>query len=67
MTDLAYLNVRPILAKVADLQRDLVLVGRQAVNFWASYYQDRVSELAAEAPFTSKDIDFCRIYCRVAS
>lgn len=59
MTDLAYLDVRHILAKVADLERDLVLAGGQAVNFWASYYQDRVSELAAEAPFTSNDIDFC--------
>jgi len=59
VTDLAYVDVRSVLAKVADLERELVLVGRQAVNFWASYYEPRVSELARDAPFTSKDIDFC--------
>jgi hypothetical protein len=59
VTDLAYADVRPILAKIADLDRDLVLVGGQAVNFWASYYAPRVHALAQEAPFTSKDIDFC--------
>jgi hypothetical protein len=59
VTDLAYVDVRPVLAKVADLGRELVLVGGQAVNFWATYYEGRVPELAREAPFTSKDIDFC--------
>ena len=59
MTELSYFDIRPILAKVADLDRALVLVGGQAVNFWASYYERRVPELATEAPFTSKDIDFC--------
>lgn len=59
MTDLSYLDVRPVLAKVADLERELVLVGGQAVNFWATYYEDRVPALAGEGPFTSKDIDFC--------
>ena len=29
------------------------------MNFWASLYQGRVPALAREAPFTSKDIDFC--------
>jgi hypothetical protein len=59
VTDLSYLDVRPVLAKIADLERELVLVGGQAVNFWASFYQGRVPALAREAPFTSKDIDFC--------
>ena len=59
MTELSYVDVRPVLAKIADLERDLVLVGGQAVNFWASYYERRVAELASEAPFTSNDIDFC--------
>jgi hypothetical protein len=59
VTDLAYADVRHVLAKIADLDRDLVLVGGQAVNFWASYYEPRVPDLAREAPFTSKDIDFC--------
>jgi hypothetical protein len=35
-----------------------VLVGGQAVNFWAEYYMSRAPELAAHAPYTSKDIDF---------
>jgi hypothetical protein len=48
-----------VLAKVTDLGRELVLVGGQAVNFWATYYEGRVPDLAREAPFTSKDIDFC--------
>jgi hypothetical protein len=59
VTDLGYVDVRPILAKVADLGHALVLVGGQAVNFWASFYQGRVADIAREAPFTSKDIDFC--------
>jgi hypothetical protein len=59
VTDLAYVDVRPVLAKIADLERQLVLVGGQAVNFWASFYQGRVPVVAQEAPFTSKDIDFC--------
>jgi hypothetical protein len=59
VTELSYVDVRPVLAKVADLERDLVLVGGQAVNFWATFYQGRVPALASEAPFTSKDIDFC--------
>jgi hypothetical protein len=59
VSELSYFDVRPVLAKIADLERDLVLVGGQAVNFWASYYENRVPELAREAPFTSKDIDFC--------
>ena len=59
MTGLSYLDVRPVLAKLAVLERELVLVGGQAVNFWAAHYENRVPELAIEAPFASKDIDFC--------
>jgi hypothetical protein len=59
VTDLAYLDIRPVLAKVADLERDLVLVGGQAVNFWVSFYEHRVPEFASTAPYISKDIDFC--------
>jgi hypothetical protein len=59
VTDLGYNDIRPTLAKIADLGRDLVLVGGQAVNFWAAAYEDREPTLAREAPFTSKDIDFC--------
>jgi hypothetical protein len=37
---------------------DLILIGGQAINIWASYYMARAAELQAEGPFTSKDIDF---------
>jgi hypothetical protein len=57
--DLAYRDIRPVLARVADLGRELILVGGQAVNFWANVYEHRVPALAHDAPFTSKDIDFC--------
>ena len=59
MSELSYFDIRPVLAKIADLDRGLVLVGGQAVNFWAEYYGPQVGELARDAPFTSKDIDFC--------
>ena len=36
----------------------IVLVGGQAVNFWADYYAGTDPELADRQPFTSKDIDF---------
>ena len=55
---LSYEQASRILAKLADLEHPVVLVGGQALNFWASYYEDRVAELAAGAPYTSKDIDF---------
>jgi hypothetical protein len=51
VTDLAYRDIRPILAKVADLGRDLVLVGGQAVNFWAHVYEGRVPTVAQDARF----------------
>ncbi len=44
MTDLAYVDVRPVLAKIADLERELVFVGGPAVNFWPSYYESPVPE-----------------------
>jgi hypothetical protein len=57
VTELDYTAVRPVLARVADLGRDLVLVGGQAVNFWASLYEERVPALAQHGPFASKDIE----------
>ncbi|MHB8878784.1 MAG: hypothetical protein ACYC8T_34215 [Myxococcaceae bacterium] len=36
----------------------IVLVGGQAVNFWADYYAKTDPVLAGRQPFTSKDIDF---------
>ena len=37
----------------------MVVVGGRAVNFWAEFYAPRVPAIDREAPFTSKDIDFC--------
>jgi hypothetical protein len=42
VTDLAYGDIRAILAKVADLGREFILVGGQAVNFWATLNERRV-------------------------
>jgi hypothetical protein len=51
--------VKPILVQLGTFSEAAVLVGGQAVNFWAEYYAGRVPQLARAAPFTSKDIDFC--------
>ena len=59
MSELGYVDIRPILAKLADLDRSFVLVGGQAVNFWAYVYEGRVPALARAGPFTSRDVDFC--------
>lgn len=37
---------------------DIVLVGGQAVNFWAQWYRDDDPFWSAHEPFTTKDIDF---------
>jgi hypothetical protein len=59
VSDLGHVDIRPILARLADLDRDLVLVGGQAVNFWAFAYEGRVPALARAGPFASRDVDFC--------
>ncbi|CAN5917679.1 hypothetical protein BH11MYX2_BH11MYX2_04540 [soil metagenome] len=51
---LTYEQASRVLAKLADLP--VVLVGGQAVSFWASYYAKRVATPATA--HTSKDIDF---------
>ncbi len=54
-------EVLELLARLGDVADRIVLVGGQAVNIWSEYYlaQGRAPELLADAPFTSKDIDFC--------
>lgn len=37
---------------------DLILVGGQAINIWASYYAIRIPELIEYLPFSSADLDF---------
>jgi hypothetical protein len=45
-----------VLVRLGRALPELVLVGGQAVNYWAMRYRDGTEELAG-GPFTSKDID----------
>jgi hypothetical protein len=56
---LSYLDTERLLLRLGDASERLVVVGGQAVNFWATSYQGRAQGLTAEAPFTSKDVDVC--------
>ena len=56
---LAFADVKPILVRLERIADSVVVVGGQAVNFWAELYAPRVPAIDREAPFTSKDIDFC--------
>lgn len=58
--DLTYKAASALLSRLGK-RDDIVLVGGQAVNFWAEQYieQQQVPELLRDAPYTSKDIDFC--------
>jgi hypothetical protein len=47
-----------LLARIAPLD-DAILIGGQAVNFWATQYLARVPELLERGPYASKDIDLC--------
>ena len=42
-----------------DVTREIVLVGGQAVSFWAFRYQDRLAGLIDDKDLPTKDIDFC--------
>jgi len=55
---IGYRDTSAVLRRLGDLVERIVLVGGQAVNFWADFYQSRVPEVKDLAPFTSKDIDF---------
>jgi hypothetical protein len=55
---LSYEQTAHVLKKFANLQHPIVLVGGQAVNFWANHYKHKAPQLAEHAPYTSKDIDF---------
>ena len=54
---LAYKDTEALLIKLGDTADRVVVVGGQAVNFWAWWFQERVPALADEQPFTSKDVD----------
>lgn len=52
------LEVQGLLEKLLDAKEDIVLIGGQALNFWAGERYASVAELSADAPYTSTDIDF---------
>jgi hypothetical protein len=52
------LAVHALLERLASVADEIVLIGGQALNFWAERYMAHVPDLAAAAPYTSKDIDF---------
>jgi hypothetical protein len=54
---LTFGQVAPVIDVIAAAPEPLILVGGQAVNFWAEFYAPRVPELRAQGPFTSGDID----------
>lgn len=56
---LSYRDVETMLARLGDSASNIVLVGGQALNFWAEQYMQRALELVEHAPYASKDIDFC--------
>lgn len=57
-THLSPTAVRELLEQLKPAHAELVLIGGQALNLWAERYSSSTPELAAVAPFTSKDIDF---------
>lgn len=48
-----------MLERLAPVAQNIVLIGGQAVLFWTSRYLDRVEELRQNAPYSTKDLDFC--------
>ena len=55
---LSYADVKPVLERLGDLTEEIVLVGGQAVSFWADFYAAQVPALARLVPLTTTDIDF---------
>ncbi|MBK7580872.1 MAG: hypothetical protein IPI67_11760 [Myxococcales bacterium] len=53
---LSFSDALDILRRIGG--QKIVLVGGQAVNYWAERYAHNVKALRAAMPFTSKDIDF---------
>ena len=53
-----FIELRNIFLKLKELDLDIVLVGGQAVNYWANYYQRRCPQLNQYIPYSSEDIDF---------
>jgi hypothetical protein len=58
MTKLTPKNLCEILRQLHSAQLDVVLVGGQAVNFWAELYYPKIPDLNQYLPFASEDLDF---------
>jgi hypothetical protein len=58
MTKLTPKNLREILLQLQPEQLDVVLVGGQAINFWAELYYPKIESLSQYLPFASEDLDF---------
>jgi hypothetical protein len=48
-----------VLTRLGALADQIVLIGGQALNFWAERYRSHPVLRPLEGPFASKDIDFC--------
>lgn len=58
--ELSYQDTERLLLRLGDESERLVVVGGQAVNFWAHWYSKRISaDLNPYAPYTSYDVDVC--------
>ena len=55
-----------VLTRLGDVANSIVLIGGQALNFWAEQFVGRAAALLAEAPYASKDIDFCGTQAQLA-
>jgi hypothetical protein len=58
MSKITLVELKKLLSKIQDRDLDIVLVGGQAVNYWAYYYQEREPLINQYIPFSSEDIDF---------
>jgi hypothetical protein len=56
---LSYRDVEALLIRLGDSSPAMVLIGGQALSFWAEQYSARAPEIGAQAHYASKDVDFC--------
>jgi hypothetical protein len=57
MTKLTPNDLKEIFSLIQEKDLDVIVVGGQAINLWASKYSERVPELDKYLPFASEDID----------
>jgi hypothetical protein len=51
-------DLREVLLRLQEVAGEMVLVGGQAVNLWATYYATASPEWEALRPYASRDLDF---------